>query len=117
RRRRRRKAPRAQPRPQGPPQPQQRRRPPPSRPAERRSKHDDMSTAYIGLGSNLGDSWNTLHAVIRRLRAEPGLRLVAASQFYESSPIECPPGSSDFLNAAVSVETERSPEDLLGLLH
>ena len=75
-----------------------------------------MSTAYIALGSNLGDRWETLAAAVRRLRAEPGLRVVAASRFYQTAPVNCPPDSADFLNAVVSVETDREPEDLLQLL-
>lgn len=76
-----------------------------------------MPTAYLGLGSNLGDRWASLQAAIRRLRAEPGLRAIAISQIYNSTPIDCPPGSGDYLNAAVAVETDRSPADLLKLLH
>ncbi|MBN9119953.1 MAG: 2-amino-4-hydroxy-6-hydroxymethyldihydropteridine diphosphokinase [Planctomycetes bacterium] len=75
-----------------------------------------MTTAYIALGSNLGDRWATLSAAVRRLRAEPGLRVVASSKFYETAPVNCPPGSGAFLNAVVAVETDRPPEDLLRLL-
>lgn len=75
-----------------------------------------MPTAYIALGSNLGDRHAALVAAVRRLRAEPGLRVVAVSRFYETAPVGCPPGSGAFLNAAVAVETTRPPEDLLRLL-
>lgn len=75
-----------------------------------------MPTAYIALGSNLGDRWETLSAAVRRLRAEPGLRVIATSNFYETAPINCPPGSGAFLNAVVAVETDRPPENLLQLL-
>ena len=73
-------------------------------------------TAYIALGSNLGDRRGTLSTAVRRLRAEPGLRVTASSQFYETAPVGCPPGSGEFLNSVVAVETDRSPEDLLHLL-
>ncbi|HEY3788119.1 MAG TPA: 2-amino-4-hydroxy-6-hydroxymethyldihydropteridine diphosphokinase [Urbifossiella sp.] len=76
-----------------------------------------MAIAYIGLGSNLGNRWATIHAAIRRLRAEPGLRLIASSELHETIPLDCPTGSGDYLNAAVAVETDRSPHDLLKLLH
>jgi 3-oxoacyl-[acyl-carrier protein] reductase len=76
-----------------------------------------MPTAYIALGSNLGDRWAALPAAVRRLRAEPGLRVAAVSAIYESIPRDCPPGAGDFLNAVVAVETDRTPEDLLRLLH
>ena len=76
-----------------------------------------MALAHIALGSNLGDRWATLSAAVQRLRAEPGLRVVARSEFYETAPVNCPPGSGEFLNAVASVETDRSPQDLLRLLH
>jgi 2-amino-4-hydroxy-6-hydroxymethyldihydropteridine diphosphokinase len=76
-----------------------------------------MSTAYLALGSNLGDRWANLTAAVNRLRAEPGMRLLAASSFYETAPIDCPDSAGPFLNAAVAVETELSPPDLLRLLH
>src|SRR5687767_2604637 len=75
-----------------------------------------MTIAYIALGSNLGDRWETLNAAVRRLRAEPGLRVIDSSEKYETAPVNCPPGSGAFLNAVVAIETERSPEDLLKLL-
>ncbi len=53
---------------------------------------------------------------MRRLRAEPGLRVTAASQFYETAPVNCPPGSGEFLNAVVAVETDRPAQDLLQFL-
>ncbi|MFM8273745.1 MAG: 2-amino-4-hydroxy-6-hydroxymethyldihydropteridine diphosphokinase [Gemmata sp.] len=75
-----------------------------------------MPIAYIALGSNLGDRWGTLATAVRRLRAEPGVRLLASSEFYETAPVGCPPGSGEFLNAAVAVETERDPHDVLRIL-
>jgi 3-oxoacyl-[acyl-carrier protein] reductase len=75
-----------------------------------------MPVAYIALGSNLGDRWTTLHSAARRLRAEPGLRVLATSELYETAPVDCPLGSGDYLNAVVAVETDRDPHDLLRLL-
>jgi 3-oxoacyl-[acyl-carrier protein] reductase len=75
-----------------------------------------MPKAYLALGSNLGDRWETLTAAVQRLRAEPEMRVIAVSRFYETAPVNCPPGSGDFLNAALAIETDRSPEDLLQLL-
>ena len=75
-----------------------------------------MTIAYIALGSNLGDRYATLRAAVHRLRAEPGLRLIASSEVYETAPVDCPPDSGAYLNSVVAVETERSPENLLQLL-
>jgi 2-amino-4-hydroxy-6-hydroxymethyldihydropteridine diphosphokinase len=75
-----------------------------------------MITACLALGSNLGDRWATLTAAIRRLRAEPGLRILHVSSFYETVPIDSPADAGMFLNAATVVETDRSPLELLRLL-
>lgn len=75
-----------------------------------------MPIAYIALGSNLGDRYATLAAAVRRLRAEPGLRVLESSEFYETAPVNCPPDSGAFLNAVVAAETERDPHDILHLL-
>ncbi|MGL6097244.1 MAG: 2-amino-4-hydroxy-6-hydroxymethyldihydropteridine diphosphokinase [Fimbriiglobus sp.] len=73
--------------------------------------------AYIALGCNLGDRWATLHAAVRRLRADPGLRFLANSEWYETAPVGGPMGQGAYLNAAVAIETNLSPEHLLALLH
>jgi 2-amino-4-hydroxy-6-hydroxymethyldihydropteridine diphosphokinase len=75
-----------------------------------------MPIAYVALGSNLGDRFVHLSAAIRRLRAEPGIRVHAVSSFYATAPVNCPPGSGEFLNAVAAIETHRSPPDLLRLL-
>lgn len=75
-----------------------------------------MPIAAIALGSNVGDRWGALTSAIRRLRAEPGLRVLAVSPFYHTPPVDCPPGSQAFLNAALLAETSLTPERLLALL-
>ena len=69
--------------------------------------------AYIGLGSNLGDSLATLRAAARRL--EDFGSAAAASPIYETDPIgfeQQPP----FLNAVLELDTTLSPEALLDAL-
>lgn len=75
-----------------------------------------MTTACLALGSNLGDRWANLSAAVNRLRVEPGLHVLQVSSFYETVPVNCPPTAGLFLNAAVVVESDRSPEELLKLL-
>jgi 3-oxoacyl-[acyl-carrier protein] reductase len=75
-----------------------------------------MSLACIALGSNIGDRWANLSTAVRRLRAEPGLRVLKVSSFYETQPEQCPPSSGRFLNAAMSIETHYTPQVLLRLL-
>ncbi len=76
-----------------------------------------MATAYLGLGSNLGDRLETLRAALRRIRAEPGSRLLSNSAFYETDPVGGPSGQPAYLNAAAVIETDKSPDDLLQFLH
>ena len=69
-----------------------------------------MPTAYIGLGSNLGDRGATIEAAIAAL---PGL--VAVSRLRETAPVgvlDQPP----FLNGAAAIETTLSPRELLTTL-
>lgn len=73
-----------------------------------------MSIAYLALGSNLGDRRGFLDAALRRLRAEPGLRLLAVSRYYETAPVGGPPQGL-YLNAAAKIETTHTPQQLLAL--
>jgi 2-amino-4-hydroxy-6-hydroxymethyldihydropteridine diphosphokinase len=73
-----------------------------------------MPTAYIALGSNLGNRTEALSSAISHLS---GLgRVVALSSLYETEPV----GYHDqpaFLNAVVALETQLEPLPLLrGLL-
>jgi 2-amino-4-hydroxy-6-hydroxymethyldihydropteridine diphosphokinase len=73
-----------------------------------------MVTAYLALGSNLGDRRATLDAAVRRLRAEPGVRVRAVSPYYETDPVGAGyQGQRRFLNGAVAVETDLPPQVLL----
>jgi 2-amino-4-hydroxy-6-hydroxymethyldihydropteridine diphosphokinase len=70
-------------------------------------------TAYIALGSNLGERAALLAEAVRQLDADPAIEVSATSPVYESEAMtaedeEQPP----FLNAVVRVETSLAPEDL-----
>ena len=69
--------------------------------------------AYIGMGSNMGDSLGTLRAAAVRL-GELG-SIAAASPVYETAPVgyEQQP---DFLNAVVALDTTLEPEPLLAAM-
>lgn len=77
--------------------------------------HLGMNAAYLALGSNLGDRRGYLDAAIRRLRAEPGLRVRAVSPYYDTAPIGNA-GQDAYLNAVAFVETDKSPQSLLRTL-
>jgi 2-amino-4-hydroxy-6-hydroxymethyldihydropteridine diphosphokinase len=74
------------------------------------------TTAYIGLGSNLGDRAGNLLMGIRGMQ-DAGLAVLRASQIYETQPVETfvqPP----FLNMVVELQgnTLPRPEGLLARL-
>jgi 2-amino-4-hydroxy-6-hydroxymethyldihydropteridine diphosphokinase len=67
-------------------------------------------TAYLSLGSNVGDRDANLHEAIRRLQAFSSI--TAVSTFYETEPVEFM-AQDWFLNCVVQLETEQTPRDLL----
>ncbi len=71
-----------------------------------------MSLAYIGLGSNLGQPLAQVREAINELQQTDGLKLVAVSPLYASSPMG-PQDQPDYINAVAAVETSLSPHDLL----
>lgn len=73
-------------------------------------------TAYIGLGSNLGDREALLRGAARGLAALPLTSLTALSGFIETEPVG-PAGQGAYLNAAAAVETALGMGELMaGLL-
>lgn len=71
----------------------------------------------VALGSNLGDSAANILAAIERLREFAGGEFQRSS-LWQTSPVECPPGSPPFINAVVAFEPRpsESPESLLAKL-
>lgn len=68
--------------------------------------------AFVGLGSNLGDSIATLRSAIDALSLLPGTRLSAASRLYRS-PAWGHTDQADFVNAVALLDTELAPRALL----
>lgn len=66
--------------------------------------------AYIGIGSNVGDREANCRKAVELL-AEAG-RVVSSSSLYRTEPVGFQE-QDDFINAAVAVETDRSPAGLL----
>ena len=74
-----------------------------------------MATAFVGIGSNLGDRETNLRRAIELLSAEDGVEVVAVSEIRETDPVG-PVEQGPFLNGAVKVETSLGPHELLGRL-
>ncbi|HZS10099.1 MAG TPA: 2-amino-4-hydroxy-6-hydroxymethyldihydropteridine diphosphokinase [Blastocatellia bacterium] len=73
-------------------------------------------TAYIALGSNLGDRLEHLRAAVRALRERAGIEVTGQSRVYETAPVGGPEGQGPFLNAAVRLITELPARELLRFL-
>jgi 2-amino-4-hydroxy-6-hydroxymethyldihydropteridine diphosphokinase len=73
-----------------------------------------MATAYLSLGSNIGDRAGNIARAIVALRAR-GVRVTRESSLYETEPVEFLE-QDWFLNGAIEVETELAPERLMELL-
>jgi len=58
--------------------------------------------AYIALGSNLGDSIRVVREAMSRLAVLSAVPLIKSS-LWETTPIDCPPGSPFFINAVVGL--------------
>lgn len=72
-------------------------------------------TAYLGLGSNVGDREVHLRGALELLGESHGTEVKAVSRLIETEPVGGPPGQSMFLNAACAVETTLPPRELLHL--
>jgi 2-amino-4-hydroxy-6-hydroxymethyldihydropteridine diphosphokinase len=87
-------------------------------------KKDEMSFltsavtfAFVALGSNLGESRNIIRGAMNRLKElsdQPLLR----SSLWQTTPVDCPPGSPLFVNAVVGLvpRADETPESLLAKL-
>lgn len=74
-----------------------------------------MATAYLGLGSNVGDPPTNLARSVELLRSR-GLTVEAVSSGYSTQPVGEILDQPDFLNAVVAVDTDLGPEELLDLV-
>jgi 2-amino-4-hydroxy-6-hydroxymethyldihydropteridine diphosphokinase len=73
-----------------------------------------MTTAYIALGSNLGDSIQHVNMAILALGQMKNTKLLMASSLYKSEPIDA--DGDDYVNAVVKIETHLNAYELLAEL-
>ncbi|WP_069998663.1 2-amino-4-hydroxy-6-hydroxymethyldihydropteridine diphosphokinase [Cellulosilyticum sp. I15G10I2] len=72
-------------------------------------------TAYIGLGSNIGDKEANLKEALKHLAHHPSIRGVRCSSFIETEPWGYL-NQEKFLNAATELRTLLTPKELMGEL-
>ena len=70
--------------------------------------------AYISLGSNLGNPVATLQSAFTELQTL-SQKPIKQSSLWRSTPVDCPPDSPDFINAAAALTPldGETPESLL----
>ena len=71
-----------------------------------------MVTAYLGIGSNLGNKRENIEEAIRRLKRADGIKVAKVSRLIRTEPDGGPP-QGDFLNGAIEIETGLTAHDLL----
>ena len=62
----------------------------------------EIPRIYVALGSNLGNSRENVEHALRRLEEISDLP-IQSSSVWKSTPVDCPPGSPDFLNAVAEL--------------
>ena len=70
-------------------------------------------TAYLSVGSNLGDRAANLRAAVAQL--DVAGRLLAVSALYETQPVDVP-DQPWFLNCVAAIATDKTPRELLQLV-
>jgi 2-amino-4-hydroxy-6-hydroxymethyldihydropteridine diphosphokinase len=75
----------------------------------------DFTTAYIGLGSNLGDRAGQINKAVKALKTVDGIELSAVSQLYETPPL-AGAKQGNYINAVAKVETSLTAEDFFAKL-
>ena len=74
-----------------------------------------MTTAFVGIGSNLGDRETNLERALDLLAAEDGIEIAAVSEIRETEPVG-PVEQGPFLNGAARLETSLAARALLACL-
>jgi len=69
------------------------------------------TSAYLGLGSNLGDRLEHLREAVRLLNTEPAVEVVRSSRVYETEPVG--PPQPAYLNAVIEIRSDGTARELL----
>jgi 2-amino-4-hydroxy-6-hydroxymethyldihydropteridine diphosphokinase len=75
-----------------------------------------LRTAYVGLGSNLGDRQDYLDRALQMFRSQPGIVVAKVSSSYETVPVGGSPGQPNYLNAVAELRSVLEPRELLQML-
>jgi len=72
-------------------------------------------TAYLGLGTNLGDRQGNIQIALRKLAELPTMEIGRVSSLYETAPVGVT-DQPDFLNVVAAVRTGLGPLETLDVL-
>jgi 2-amino-4-hydroxy-6-hydroxymethyldihydropteridine diphosphokinase len=75
-----------------------------------------LTTAYIGIGSNLDNPLHQAQQAIQSLEQNPEITLLAVSHWYGSKPVGGEPNQADYVNGVACLSTHLPPHELLDLL-
>ena len=73
-------------------------------------------TAYIALGSNMGDKEAYLKKAVAEMNADKNCNVLRVSDFIMTAPVSDIP-QDDYLNGVMAVETLYTPEELLACVN
>ncbi|NLI11569.1 2-amino-4-hydroxy-6-hydroxymethyldihydropteridine diphosphokinase [Pelotomaculum propionicicum] len=73
-----------------------------------------LTTAYIGLGSNLGDKEANIKKALELLEEDPGVHVKKVASLYRTAPLY-KPKQDMFFNTVAEIETNINPHELLKL--
>lgn len=76
----------------------------------------ETQTAFVGVGSNLGDKRGYCLKAIDLLDEMEGITVKQRSSLYRSAPIG-PQNQDWFVNAVIRLQTSLSPQELLAAVH
>ncbi|MBN2418135.1 MAG: 2-amino-4-hydroxy-6-hydroxymethyldihydropteridine diphosphokinase [Deltaproteobacteria bacterium] len=74
-----------------------------------------MKTAYIGIGSNLGDPYENCMKAVEAVKENPFCTVKALSPFYRTEPVGVE-GQNWFVNVVLAVNTSLSSAELIEVL-
>lgn len=80
------------------------------------SIHRQWHTAYLGIGSNMGDKEEYLNFAIEQLKEVNDIRVEKVADYIVTEPygdVE----QDDFLNSCIQIHTLQTPEELLQTVH
>ena len=73
-----------------------------------------MKEVFLSLGSNLGDKLENLSSAIKYINNLIDTKVIRVSDFYETEPFEVPQKQDNYINCCLKIETNLSPEMLMG---